>query len=327
MDELLAAREQAHLRETIRDLRSRFATAAAQLADPAAPVRLAGVYSLGSLADDWAALHPLDAAVIERQVCIDLLCAYLRNDTANELVMLSRLSAEDVQALAAVFEAEEKRVRAAIVTLIQTHTAFLPEYQDNPSWRGSKFDLSGAKLPNESLGSVDLAGAFLVGTDLTEADLKGIRLRSADLGDAVLTGAWLNHACLDTANLLGATLIGAHLDGVSFVGALMHGVDFHGTTCGAAVFRRARLVDAKFVRAELDFADFAGARLGGADFSGCNLNEVCFDNADLRGTNFSRARFTDTTTFHDVQVDSETTWPDGTNDLPGVVTLQADAQS
>ena len=104
----------------------------------------------------------------------------------------------------------------------------------------------------------------------------------------------------------------------------MRDLDFRGTTCGAAVFHRARLIGAKFVGADLDFADFAGARLGGADFSGCNLNEVCFDNADLRGTNFSRARFTDTTTFHDVQVDAETTWPDGSNNLPGFVTLRAD---
>jgi len=324
MDELLTAREQAHLRETIHDLRARFATAAAQLADAAAPVRLAGVFSLGSLADDWAALHPLTAAITERQVCIDLLCAYLRNDTANELTMLSRISPEDLPALADVLRDEEVRVRTAIVELIQTHTTFLPEYQNNPTWQGSKFDLSAAKLPNASLGSVDLAGAFLVGTDLTDADLKGIRLHSADLSDAVLTNAWLNSARLTTANLIGATLTGAHLDGVNFAGARMRDLDFRGTTCGAAVFHRARLIGAKFVGADLDFADFAGARLGGADFSGCNLNEVCFDNADLRGTNFSRARFTDTTTFHDVQVDAETTWPDGSNNLPGFVTLRAD---
>src|ERR1039457_1109126 len=48
----------------------RFATAADQLgSDKPAAVRLAGVYAMGGLADDWAA---------NRQTCVDVLCAYLR---------------------------------------------------------------------------------------------------------------------------------------------------------------------------------------------------------------------------------------------------------
>jgi uncharacterized protein YjbI with pentapeptide repeats len=330
LQELFDARGQAHRRETIRDLRSRFATAAAQLADPAAPVRLAGVYSLGSLADDWGNLYKdgglevVGTGEIERQVCIDLLCAYLRNDTANELTLLSKISTNDVRALADVLAAEEQRVRAAILALIQTHTTVMPEYQDNPTWRGSKFDLSAAKLPGALLDSSELDYAFMVGTELIEADLKGIQLRKADLGGAILDKAWLVGARLEGSKMLGASLFGAHLHGVSFAGCLMDGVDFDGTTCGAANFTRARLVGAKFVGAELDYANFAGARLGNATFAGCKLNRVSFDGTDLRGTNFSDAQFTDTTTFRGVQVDSDTTWPDGTNDLPAGVTLQAD---
>jgi hypothetical protein len=53
-----------------RTLNERFATAAAQLGDdkPAA-VRLAGVYAMAGLADDWKE---------NRQTCVDVLCAYLR---------------------------------------------------------------------------------------------------------------------------------------------------------------------------------------------------------------------------------------------------------
>lgn len=47
----------------------RYTTAAEQLGHEKAAVRLAGVYAMARLADDWAE---------ERQVCIDVLCAYLR---------------------------------------------------------------------------------------------------------------------------------------------------------------------------------------------------------------------------------------------------------
>ncbi|MFG2351850.1 pentapeptide repeat-containing protein [Streptomyces phaeochromogenes] len=50
-------------------LADRYTTAAEQLGHDQAAVRLAGVYALARLADDWEE---------QRQVCIDVLCAYLR---------------------------------------------------------------------------------------------------------------------------------------------------------------------------------------------------------------------------------------------------------
>src|SRR5215471_19249920 len=53
-----------------RTLNERFATAADRLGSDKPPaVRLAGVYAMEGLADDW---------VENRQTCIDVLCAYLR---------------------------------------------------------------------------------------------------------------------------------------------------------------------------------------------------------------------------------------------------------
>src|SRR6516162_7610720 len=53
-----------------RTLNERFATAAGQLGSDKPPaVRLAGVYAMAGLADDWEA---------NRQTCVDVLCAYLR---------------------------------------------------------------------------------------------------------------------------------------------------------------------------------------------------------------------------------------------------------
>jgi hypothetical protein len=50
-------------------LTERFGRAADQIGSEQAAVRLAGVYAMAKLADDWAE---------ERQTCIDVLCAYLR---------------------------------------------------------------------------------------------------------------------------------------------------------------------------------------------------------------------------------------------------------
>jgi hypothetical protein len=50
-------------------LAERYSKAAEQLGHDQAAVRLAGVYAMGHLADDWPE---------QRQVCIDVLCAYLR---------------------------------------------------------------------------------------------------------------------------------------------------------------------------------------------------------------------------------------------------------
>src|SRR6266566_1266631 len=52
-----------------RTLNERFATAAEQLGSDKPAVRLAGVYAMAGLADDWPE---------NRQTCVDVLCAYLR---------------------------------------------------------------------------------------------------------------------------------------------------------------------------------------------------------------------------------------------------------
>jgi hypothetical protein len=53
-----------------RTLNERFATAAGQLGSDKPPaVRLAGVYAMAGLADDWTE---------NRQTCVDVLCGYLR---------------------------------------------------------------------------------------------------------------------------------------------------------------------------------------------------------------------------------------------------------
>ena len=54
----------------------RYQDAASQLGHEKAAVRLAGVYAMAGLADDWRA---------QRQQCVDVLCAYLRMSPASNL--------------------------------------------------------------------------------------------------------------------------------------------------------------------------------------------------------------------------------------------------
>src|SRR5215472_4143271 len=69
------AEQREQLKQTLaeqrtRTLNERFATAAGQLGSDKPPaVRLAGVYAMAGLADDWPE---------NRQTCVDVLCAYLR---------------------------------------------------------------------------------------------------------------------------------------------------------------------------------------------------------------------------------------------------------
>jgi hypothetical protein len=63
-----------------RTLNERFATAAGQLGDDKPAVRLAGVYAMAGLADDWKS---------NRQTCVDVLCAYLRLLSATQQVTMS----------------------------------------------------------------------------------------------------------------------------------------------------------------------------------------------------------------------------------------------
>ena len=84
-------------------LNERFATAAEQLGDDKPPaVRLAGVYAMAGLADDWEK---------NRQTCVDVLCGYLRMPTS--LTPAPRLTAEKRLA----FEAS-REVRHTVIRVI-----------------------------------------------------------------------------------------------------------------------------------------------------------------------------------------------------------------
>jgi hypothetical protein len=106
-----------------RTLNERFATAAEQLGNDKPAVRLAGVYAMAGLADDWEE---------SRQTCVDVLCAYLQLPYEPD----PGEDAPEPQRLA--FQASQK-IRHTVIRVI---TAHLRE-DAATSWRGLHFDFTG----------------------------------------------------------------------------------------------------------------------------------------------------------------------------------------
>jgi hypothetical protein len=122
-----------------RTLNERFATAAEQLgSDKPQAVRLAGVYAMAGLADDWEE---------NRQTCVEVLCAYLRMpyepDPGDEAQEPERLA----------FRASHE-VRRTVVRVI---TAHLRDHAIK-SWQGLNFDFTGAVFDGGDFSFAEFSG-------------------------------------------------------------------------------------------------------------------------------------------------------------------------
>lgn len=191
-------------------LATRYTTAAEQLGHDQAAVRLAGVYALARLADDW---------LEQSQVCVDVLCAYLRMPYQPD-------PARDGH------KEGEREVRLTIIRVIRDHL----QWKADRSWRLLDFDFTGAVFDGGDFsgalfgpgkvtfrgtrfsgGRVTFRGASFVLVDVGcfrgaefrdgTVDFTGVRCRrepswrpaptgddsvcGVDLGDALFTGATL----------------------------------------------------------------------------------------------------------------------------------------
>ena len=105
--------EAAGLRADSEARSKRYQEAAGQLGSDKAAVRLAGVYAMAHLADDWPE---------QRQMCVDVLCAYLRMPP----------KAEDAQP-----DEQEEQVRETVVAVLRAH---LQDPDAETSWSRLKLD-------------------------------------------------------------------------------------------------------------------------------------------------------------------------------------------
>ncbi|WP_331727068.1 pentapeptide repeat-containing protein (plasmid) [Streptomyces globisporus] len=283
-------------------LTERYSKAAEQLGHEQAAVRLAGVYAMARLADDWPE---------QRQVCVDVLCAYLRMpyETDNN---------------APGFRHGEREVRLTIVRIIRSH---LLDPAEDTTWCGRSLDFTGTIFDDGtdfsgvtfsgglvyfrkaafSGGLVDFSGATFSGgrVDFSRATFSG---GLVDFSEAAFSGGRVGFSGATLSggqvNFSRATLSGGQVnfslatfsDGqVDFSEARFSGgrVRFNWATFSGG---RVDFVGATFSGGQVDFsrATHSGGRVDfvGATFSG---GRVDFVGATLSGgrVNFSRATFCD----------------------------------
>ncbi|WFR72483.1 pentapeptide repeat-containing protein [Prescottella defluvii] len=202
--------------------RDRYTTAAEQLAHESAAIRLAGVYALAALADDWAQ----NGNENESQVCVDLLRAYLRTAQSGSAERRTSTAGEPDPTI----DEGELEVRKTIVMTINGRRILASS--DPRSWVSLDCSLARADLRNLNLGQQDFKGVTLKGANLSSAKLADSDLTNADLSGADLTGAFLLGAILYRADLSFARL------------------------------NNATLISANLNSAEMDFATLRGAHLG-----------------------------------------------------------------
>ena len=274
-----------------RTLNERFATAAGQLGSDKPPaVRLAGVYAMAGLADDWPE---------NRQTCVDVLCAYLRlpyePDPGDEAPGPERLA----------FRAS----REVRLTVIRVITAHLQEGAA-VSWQGLDFDFAGVVFDGGYFIGAKFSGGLV---SFIGAGFSGGRV---SFNGAKFSGAMIP---FDDAKFSGGTVDfdDAEFSGgeVSFTSAKFSGgkVSFMSAKFSGA---EVSFISAKFSGAEVSFhgswfsggwvgfggAVFSGGWVGftGAEFSG---GTVGFGHAKFSGgtVNFDSAGFSSAVGFRDAE--------------------------
>ncbi|MGW4484793.1 hypothetical protein ACWEOE_13225 [Amycolatopsis sp. NPDC004368] len=139
--------EAASFRADSEQFGKRYQDGAVQLGHERAAVRLAGVYAISRLADDWPD---------KRQMCVDLLCAYLR------MPYTSHLTNDD-----------ESVVRASIFEVIRQHVL---DPDSSAGWCRLNFDFSGGTYDDVQLSG----GHFYGSVSFQDAKFTGIQRRRDD---------------------------------------------------------------------------------------------------------------------------------------------------
>ncbi|MER6421143.1 pentapeptide repeat-containing protein [Streptomyces sp. NPDC001137] len=271
-----------------KQLAERFTTAADQLGHDQAAVRLAGVYAMARLADDW---------IEQRQVCVDVLCAYLRMPYEPNPEAASTASVgESLSSTPAAYKEGEREVRLTIIRTIRSHL----QPQASTSWSACNFDFTRATFDGGYLqgslfqGTVSFGGAefsgrsfYFGGADFSAGRVYfgGAKFSGASVdftgakfsrGRVYFGGAKFSAGSVDfgRAKFNGGSVdfIDAEFNGgtVTFIGAKFSrgSVDFTGAkfSAGSVDFGRAKFsggtvtfIDAVHSGGTVDFEDVTGA--------------------------------------------------------------------
>jgi uncharacterized protein YjbI with pentapeptide repeats len=256
------AEQREHLDRTLaeqrtRTLNERFATAAGQLGSDKPPaVRLAGVYAMAGLADDWKE---------NRQTCVEVLCAYLRMPYVPD-------PGQDAPAPERLAFRSSREVRHTVIRVIAAHL------RDNAavSWQGLNFDFTGVVLDGGDFSEAEFSGGTV---SFAGAEFSG---GTVEFGGARFSGGKVGFR---GAEFSGGTV---RFSVAEFSGSE---VDFSEAQFSGGTIR---FSDAEFSGGEVDFseAQFSAGQVwfGGAEFSG---GIVRFSDAQFSGgeTSFRDAQF------------------------------------
>jgi hypothetical protein len=276
-------------REDTRLYTDRFGRAADQLGSDRAAVRLAGAYAMAELADDW---------YDSRQVCIDVLCAYLRlpytppldaDAPAPPYGVVAKsgrgLDPDSAPPMPTCDAHEERQVRHTVIRLIANHLRAGAAV----TWQGYDFDFTGVVFDGGNFGGAEFTGGQVSFTGARFTDGK------VSFNRARFTGGTVSFHRARFAGgqvfFSGAEFAGGH---VSFSSAQFTGceVSFGGAefTGGHVSFHRSQFA---FGHVHFRGAEFTGGEvsLHSAGFTG---GDVSFDRAEFTGgqVSFGCAQFT-----------------------------------
>ncbi|NKY88444.1 pentapeptide repeat-containing protein [Nocardia veterana] len=277
-----------------------FGAAAAQLGHADVAVRMAGVYAMAGVADEFSARG-------RRQQCIDVLCGYLRlpYDPAEGATHLSSRTTTDETAGAEVervyqLRQNDREVRRTIVAVIVSHL----RPQAEISWSDCDFNFDDAVLED-----VDFRWAVFAGRHTHLRGTHFIGARSANFENVRFVGKHVtfHSARFDSDALFRGTCFtpaAADLEtgraGTSFVDAVFRGkADFTEAEFGGP---RTRFTGAEFTGP----ASFTRARFT-ADATAFDRVRFAGEHAEFLGTVIDSAQIT----FADSRFDAARTSLDG----------------
>jgi hypothetical protein len=128
-------------RQGLQAFNERFATAAEKLGDAEAATRLAGVYAMAGLADDWKE---------QRQTCIDVLCGYMRLPYQPTPAQQSPPGQPD-------YKIGEREVRLAILRTVRDHL----REDAKSSWQGCIFRFHRAVFDGGNLSHIVMSRGYM----------------------------------------------------------------------------------------------------------------------------------------------------------------------
>lgn len=201
-------------------LRERYAKVAEQVADQSPAIRLAGVYALGSLADDWLALKRIQ----EWRVCLDLMKAYMRvPEVYNTRGAMEWSDETRKAAIDGEREVRRTTLRLAFEQASKYRLYWIQvELQAELRWMRSNIFSSLPRGRWRPPGPPKMSSAFpppgMQRLDLRNCDLSGLALNGLDLSFSDFTNSNLTEAELFNVNLTGAKLDGADLAGIAYDG-------------------------------------------------------------------------------------------------------------